>query len=161
MCRPDVAVLTLIGLEHTQGLGDHDSIEREEGDIFDGLSPSGIAICNGDDQRVMRQIELRELKTRHVTFGCEKAVDYFVSHQLGQNLDRILVSIQRSKLVGAGTLTFESKLLGKPGAMAAAAALAVVESLGMAIDPSQVQSAFLRHNLGEAGRLNWSGSTKT
>lgn len=88
-----------------------------------------------------------------MTFGCETNVDYFVTHQLSRNLDRISISIQRSNRVGGGSLMFESKLLGMPGAMAAAAALAVVETLGAAIDQSCLSSVFLRDNLGEAGRL--------
>lgn len=62
VCQPNVAVLTLVGLEHTEGLGDIDSIEQEEGSIFAALSPNSVAIGNGDDQRVIRQILRRTSK---------------------------------------------------------------------------------------------------
>ena len=38
--EPDVAVLTVIGLEHAEGLGDLDAIEAEEGSAFSHLTPS-------------------------------------------------------------------------------------------------------------------------
>jgi UDP-N-acetylmuramoyl-tripeptide--D-alanyl-D-alanine ligase len=44
MTAPDLAVLTLIGIEHSEGLGDLSGIEREEGEIWSGLaarSPPG------------------------------------------------------------------------------------------------------------------------
>lgn len=151
ICQPNLAVLTLIGLEHSEGLGDIDRIEQEEGDIFRGLVSGGTAIGNGDDQRVLRQMIHGRSGSRCVTFGRERGVDYFVTHQLGQNLDRNHVEIQRSDRVGGGKLTFESRLLGMPGAMAVSAALAVAEALNLSIDQRLVQSAYLREDLGEAG----------
>ena len=34
LCKPHIAVLTLIGLEHTEGLSDLDGVEWEEGRVF-------------------------------------------------------------------------------------------------------------------------------
>jgi len=153
VCQPDVAVLTLIGLEHTEGLGDLDGIEAEEGDIFGILAPGSVAIGNGDDRRVVRQLARRALQARQVTYGCEQFVDYSATHQPGQHIDTTSIGIQRSERTGGGRLVFESTLLGKPGALAAAAAVAVAESLGPPIDDARVGQALFRNNLGEAGRL--------
>jgi UDP-N-acetylmuramoyl-tripeptide--D-alanyl-D-alanine ligase len=153
VCQPNVAVLTLIGLEHTEGLGDIDSIEAEEGDIFGALAPGAIAIGNGDDHRVLRQMGRGRSNARRVTFGYGNNVDYCVTHQIGRSLDSTEIGVQRSNAMGEGKLTFESRLLGMPGAMAAAAALAVAESLGSAINQRLVESVWMREDLGEAGRL--------
>ena len=159
LCQPDMAVLTLIGLEHSQGLGDIDDIEREEGDMLGSLRPGGTAIGNGDDRRVLRQMNQRAPSARRVTFGCQREVDYCTTRRLGPDLGRSSIDIQRSARVGGGQLRFQSTLVGLPGAMAAAAALAVVESLGIPVNSGLAQSAFVREQLGEAGRTS-SDSTR-
>lgn len=151
LCQPDIAVLTVIGLEHSQGLGDIDDIECEEGDILGSLRPGGTAIGNGDDRRIARQMKQRASDERCLTFGCQRDVDYCTTRRLGPDLGRSSIDIQRSAGVGGGQLRFETTLLGLPGAMAVAAALAVVESLGIPVDSGLAQSAFVREQLGEAG----------
>lgn len=153
LCRPDVGILTLIGLEHSEGLGDLDSIEREEGEIFRPLGESGVAVGNGDDARVVRQMSALAQDARHVTYGCSPTVDYSISHHLSESLDRTLITIQRSQRVGGGHLQFESGLLGMPGAFATAAAVAAFETLGPAVRIPLASAAFGRERLGEAGRL--------
>src|SRR5688500_14604033 len=49
MAQPDVAVITNVGAEHLEGLGDLDGVRREETSIVTGLSPRGCLIVNGDD----------------------------------------------------------------------------------------------------------------
>ncbi len=66
--EPDVSLLTLIDMEHTEGLGDLDGVEREEGDLFQRLSPEGAAIGNVDDVRVARQLE-RARVARKLGYG--------------------------------------------------------------------------------------------
>jgi UDP-N-acetylmuramoyl-tripeptide--D-alanyl-D-alanine ligase len=152
VCRPDVAILTLVGLEHTEGLGDIDSIEEEEGDIFGVLATAGVAVGNGDDPRVKRQLARKAANSRQVLYGVEPGVDYQVAHHASQ-LDRVSVVVERSQRLGGGRLNLESKLLGRPGAMAVAAAIAASESLGMSVEQSHAMSAWLGDDIGEAGRL--------
>ncbi len=154
VCQPSVALLTLIGLEHTEGLGDIDSIEKEEGDIFGSLDAGGVAIGNGDDNRVKRQIVQRAVSARQVLYGTGgRGLDYQVAHEATRLLDKISIVVQRSERLGGGSLKLESKLLGKPGAMAVAAAIAAIESLGISIDENNAVSAWSGENIGEAGRL--------
>jgi UDP-N-acetylmuramoyl-tripeptide--D-alanyl-D-alanine ligase len=153
LCEPNLALLTLIGLEHSEGLGDLDCIEREEGEIYKALLNGGVAIGNGDDARVTHQMTEGASRARRITFGCSNVVDYSVSHRLAENLDRTVIDIQRSQKVGGGHVTFESALLGMPGALAATAAVAAFESLGARVEPAHVAAAFGREQLGEDGRL--------
>ena len=153
LCQPDSAVLTLIGLEHSEGLGDLEGIEREEGALFEALRDRGVAIGNGDDERVQRQMAVRATGHQQITYGCRQPVDYSVAQELSDNLDLTAISIQRSKSVGGGRFTFESALLGMPGALAAAAAVAALEAQGVKVDPELASIAYGRAHLGEAGRL--------
>ncbi|HYJ11762.1 MAG TPA: UDP-N-acetylmuramoyl-tripeptide--D-alanyl-D-alanine ligase, partial [Polyangiaceae bacterium] len=56
MVQPDAALLTLIGYEHTEGLGDLDGVEAEEGALFAHLPRAAVALGNSDDARVARQL---------------------------------------------------------------------------------------------------------
>src|SRR2546423_2770244 len=55
MALPDIAVVTNIGAEHLEGLGDIDGVRREESCIVKGLNPKGCLIVNGDDEKFLTQ----------------------------------------------------------------------------------------------------------
>ena len=153
VCSPNISVLTLIGLEHTEGLGDLDGVEQEEGHIFAALADGGMAIGNGDDPRVIRQMQLVRNPGQRRTYGTQPTADYFVQQQVAHGLDRTLVTIRRGDHLGQEPLALETRLLGTPGALAVAAAVAVVEALGLTIDVDCANAELMRGNLGEAGRL--------
>jgi UDP-N-acetylmuramoyl-tripeptide--D-alanyl-D-alanine ligase len=54
ICSPNVAVITNIGPAHLEGLGSIDGVMREKGDLLANLRPSGKAVLNADDPRVMQ-----------------------------------------------------------------------------------------------------------
>jgi UDP-N-acetylmuramoyl-tripeptide--D-alanyl-D-alanine ligase len=153
LCMPQVAVLTLIGLEHTEGLIDLDGVEWEEGRVFAALTGDAMAIGNGDDERVMNQLSQIRDPNRRRTFGCQRPADYHATHQVADSLDHTSICIRRSDRAGGGQLSLDTRLLGLPGAMAVTAAVAVAETLGLGIDPDCVNAALMRSNLGETGRL--------
>ncbi len=47
--RPDIAVITNIGTSHIEFLGSQEGILKAKTEIFEGLSPNGKVILNGDD----------------------------------------------------------------------------------------------------------------
>lgn len=47
--KPDVAILTCAAKAHLSGFGDLKGVSRAKGEIFQGLSPRGIAVINADD----------------------------------------------------------------------------------------------------------------
>lgn len=49
---PDIAVLVNAGTAHVELLGSPDAILAAKSEIFDGLSPDGWAVINGDDSRM-------------------------------------------------------------------------------------------------------------
>ena len=51
MVRPDIAVITNVGDAHIENLGNtRQGILRAKCEIFDNLTPEGIAVLNGDDE---------------------------------------------------------------------------------------------------------------
>ena len=150
MAAPNVGVLTLIGYEHTEGLGDLDGVEAEEGALFAHLG-AGIAVGNADDERVARQ--LSKAHGRRVSYGQGPDVDYcFRVLELSASGSDLEV---RRRLAGLERTTrFRIAALGDAGAYAACAALAAVETLlGRELPAEMLGAAFGSSLASEAGRL--------
>jgi UDP-N-acetylmuramoyl-tripeptide--D-alanyl-D-alanine ligase len=153
VCEPDVAVLTLIGLEHAEGLGDLDAIEAEEGALFSALREGGAAIANGDDFRARRRLEACTADKR-VSYGTEPATDYRVIERRSRDTGGSTLLVERSAARGGGRLAIETSLLGLAGALSSVAALATAETLAsLALEPALVSRALGEPSVGESGRL--------
>jgi UDP-N-acetylmuramoyl-tripeptide--D-alanyl-D-alanine ligase len=50
--EPDAACITLIAAEHLEFLGSLDNVAKANGEILEGLKPSGVFVVNADDARV-------------------------------------------------------------------------------------------------------------
>ena len=151
MAAPDLGVLTLIGYEHTEGLGDLDGVEAEEGALFAELGEASVALGNIDDERVSRQ--LGKAPGRRVSYGQRADADYrfrvLAISELGSDLE-----VGR-RLGGRDVTTaFRISTLGDAGAYAACAALAAVETLlGRELSAETCSAAFASAVASEAGRL--------
>ncbi len=53
IARPDVCVITNIGNCHLENLGTRDGVLKAKTEIFSGLSKDGVAILNGDDDKLI------------------------------------------------------------------------------------------------------------
>lgn len=153
--QPDVAVLTLVGLEHSAGLGDLDAIEQEEGALFGAVPAGGIAVANGDDERAVRQLE-RSPARRRYRYGCTPGCDCRVVGRtaLGQGTTRIDLERSRGASGRREQLSLETALVGYPGALAVAAAVTVADQiLGEPVALECLRRAFLGQAVMEPGRL--------
>ncbi len=147
---PNVAILTLVDLEHTEGLGDLDAIEREEGALLAAVGTAGAAVANVDDLRARRQLGRSRARTR---LGYGRAADssYRIAARQSVGLDASLIRVARPH---APPLEFRCRLCGEPGALAATAAIAVVELMtGRSLGAAEVEAAFDAADVAEAGRL--------
>lgn len=77
---PDLGVLTLIELEHSEGLGELDAIEQEEGALLRALPPGGAAIANADCVRSARQLVLAGAR-RKIGYGTRGAAQYRITRR--------------------------------------------------------------------------------
>lgn len=55
IARPDVALVTNVGLAHVEFLGSREEIAQEKGDLYAALSADGVAIANLDDELATAQ----------------------------------------------------------------------------------------------------------
>lgn len=151
MSAPDLAVLTLIGIEHSAGLGDLDGIEREEADIWSGLAPEGLALANADDPRVQRTLPAIQ-PHRALSYGYALGANYCLRERTANALGGSRLRIDRRTSFTQDSITLDTALLGDAGAYASLAALAVGEWIAQAaLEPASVSAALSA--AGEPGRL--------
>jgi len=85
IARPDLCVMTNIGLCHLEFLGDRDGVLRAKSEIFDFAAEGAKAIVNGDDDK------LRTLKSREnldvTLFGMESGNDIYAKNVENLGLD--------------------------------------------------------------------------
>jgi UDP-N-acetylmuramoyl-tripeptide--D-alanyl-D-alanine ligase len=145
--EPDATVLTLIGIEHSEGLGDLDGIEVEEGAAFRLLRAGATAVGNADDLRVRRQLDnAGAVKRIGYGFGAGLAVRA-VARELRGAFQQCLTLEGRF-----GRLVLDVPLLGEAGAYAALAAVAVLDALSLPFPAASSLSEALGR-AGEPGRL--------
>lgn len=148
--EPDLGIVTLIGLEHTQGLGRLEEVEREEGSLFEALLREAAALGNGDDPRVLRQLERAQGRVR-LRYGFGEGLEYRI---LERSLGQLGPSRIRLGRPGRDELILTCPLLGRPGAYALAAGVAAAETLsGEALSAARLDAAFAGVEVGEPGRL--------
>jgi len=72
--KPDIAVITNIGLSHIEKLGSRQNILKAKMEIFEGLRENGTVILNGDDNLLNGLRDLLRFKT--VYYGMGEGLDY-------------------------------------------------------------------------------------
>lgn len=72
--KPDIAIITNIGLSHIEKLGSRQNILKAKMEILEGLKEKGLVILNGDDNLLNGLKDL--LKYRTVFYGMEDGLDY-------------------------------------------------------------------------------------
>src|SRR5438552_11353710 len=73
MAQPDVAVITNVGAEHLEFLGDLMGVRRENATVISGLNPKGLLVVNGDDAELLDAVSTYPGKI--VTFGFKETND--------------------------------------------------------------------------------------
>lgn len=155
--EPDIGVVTLIDYEHSEGIGDLDAIEAEEGDLLRGLGAGGLAIGNVDDPRVARQLECARESGRGVeSYGKSQTARYRLKRREPAGLHGARLLAARPGF--GGEIEFRTSLLGYPGALASLCAVlvadAVSERLGLSPGTPELFSHALESpEVGENGRL--------
>jgi UDP-N-acetylmuramoyl-tripeptide--D-alanyl-D-alanine ligase len=151
--EPNVGVLTLVDIEHSEGLGTIDEIEEEEGALLRALPKNGSAIVNGDDERAVRQL-LKATARKKLAYGTRGAADYRVLRREGVGIGGSAVVIERPRGRGRETIALEVPLIGLPGALSVAAAVAAADRVaGRSVPKERLARALSKEVLGEPGRL--------
>ncbi len=73
IARPDIAIVTNVGVAHLEVFGSWDRIVEASGEPVEGLGPDGVAVLNADDAVVAGYAG--RTHGRVVTFGCASDAD--------------------------------------------------------------------------------------
>ena len=132
---PDVAIVTNVGPTHLERFGSIEATEAIKGLLPASLSPDGVAILNGDDERVRRMRTRTSART--LLFGLGEDVDLRATEIVTHGLDGIGFTLHLPD-APAG-IPIRTPLAGAHHAMTALAAAAVAHVAGYA--PSEIAEA--------------------
>lgn len=142
--RPDVALVTNVGLAHAEGVGGPEGIMHEKGAVYRALDASGIAIVNADDPLAMRAAA----GTRAglvITFGTADSADYRLAArepEEGGGAHVTIVCSRENVGLAPRILTVRFPLPGAAAALDLAAALAAQEAAsGVELTIPQLEAA--------------------
>ena len=125
IAQPDIAVITNVGAEHLEGLGDLMGVRQEEASIIKGLDADGMLVVNGDDRDLLEAVH--HYPGQRVTFGFNDSNDLFASNVVCDNTGvRFNLNKSRREVF--------VPLLGRHTACNALAAIAVGRKMGLRED---------------------------
>lgn len=91
VARPNICVITNIGLCHLEFLGDRDGVLKAKSEIFDFAAKNAKAIVNGDDDKLITLTSREDLDV--TTFGMEPSNDVYAKKVENLGLDGLKCSI--------------------------------------------------------------------
>ena len=145
IARPDICVITNIGVAHMENLGSRDGILRAKTEMFAYMNPAGTIILNGDDDKLRGFVPENGLAP--VYFGLDGACQFHAENVVSRGL----------KGTDAEFITPSSRLkahINIPGAHMVHNALAGL-AVGYALDMTDEEIARgIEANVPIAGRNN-------
>jgi UDP-N-acetylmuramoyl-tripeptide--D-alanyl-D-alanine ligase len=84
IARPDIAIITMIGVSHISTLGSKEAIAKAKLEILTGMNPEGILICNGDEPLIKIGLSELNVPQRHYT-----------SYNLGNPVITIIIPLNK------------------------------------------------------------------
>lgn len=85
IAKPDVCIITNVGMCHLENLGDRDGVLKAKTEIFDFMNPNGSIIVNGDDDKLITVGDVNGIEP--MRFGTDNSFDVWVENveSLGLN----------------------------------------------------------------------------
>jgi len=124
MLKPDVAVVTMIRLEHVGKFRTLEAVAQEKRALVDALKPDGIAVLNCDDPLVLAMAS--GAKCRIATFGQAENADYRATDVGAAYPEPLRFSLRWR----GGVLDLQTPFPGEQFWLPAAAAVATALELG-------------------------------
>lgn len=133
LLSPDVAVVTMISMEHYSAFKTREAIAKEKSALVSSLPSSGLAILNADDPLVMGMAA--QTSARIVTYGWSEAADYRVMRVAGKFPETLTVYLKHKE----DTFEIHTKFYGDHFWLPVAAAAAAAIELGLSVEQVQKQ----------------------
>ncbi len=129
IATPDIALITMVTLQHPEGMGDLDDIAREKGEILNALKKNGSAVLPKDDEYFHYWESLLQGQ-EIITFGFDPGSDVTAT-KLGKN-DQGYVNAEIKTPMG--TFNIQLNLLGRHNIYNALASAAVAVAAGLPLN---------------------------
>ncbi len=142
VARPDIAVITSVGVAHLETMGSVEAIAREKGSLLDFLPPGGTAILNRDDAHVAAMRAREDVHYIYVSAAGAPDADIRaenVTYDANGCAFDVILRADRSGTVGRGggtphtSLRVQTPLLGEHNITNLLLAIAVGHAAGLAL----------------------------
>ncbi len=130
IARPEVAVITNVGLAHIEGLGSVEAVRDAKGEILEAMPPGGVAVLSNEDPHS------RVLAERHEAAG-GRVIRFGFSPQSDFRADEVHVSAGGTRFTlrcADGESGVRIKALGRHNVLNALAAAACASTMGITLD---------------------------
>ncbi len=128
VCRPDVAVITNVGLEHLEKLGDLEGVAREEASIGPFVVDGGTLVLPADAPELLQAV--RSSKAQRILVG-KRDANVVGELQADLMATDVVESVNGTTFSINGRGSFHLPLLGEHNAVNALMAVAVARRLGL------------------------------
>ncbi len=134
MVKPDMAVVTTIGVAHIEFMETQENIRRQKLSIVHSMKEGGTLFLNGDDPLLKNAVEEEHLTCRTLFYGTEDWCDYYAKDiSYGEDsTDFVFVH-------GKEEIPVHLKTLGKHNVRNCVAALAVAYENGISMEQAAKQ----------------------
>lgn len=130
MLKPDMAVVTMVRLEHFSKFRTLEAVAQEKKALVEALSPGGLAILNADDPHVLAMAA--DARCRVVTFGQAETANYRVTGIHAAYPDLLGFSLRWP----GGVMDLQTPFPGEQFWLPAAAA--IVAALELGVPPEKI-----------------------
>lgn len=125
LLRPDVAIVTLIDLEHYSIFRTREAVAAEKGTLVSNVRPGGFALLNADDAHVMAMAA--RTAERIVTFGQAPGADYRATDIHAAFPQRLRLTVEWK----GGSLSLQTRYAAEHFWLPVTAAVAAALELGV------------------------------
>lgn len=136
LARPEIGIIVNVGPTHLERLGSIERIAQAKSELVEALPPTGLAVLNGDDGRVLKMADLA--KARVITFGSQPHCDFRATELVSRGLH----GIEFTAVWHDRSIRISTSMLGKHSIYPCLAALAV--GLEMGLSPEEAASRLKR-----------------
>lgn len=136
IAKPDICIITNIGLCHLENLKSRDGILKAKTEIFTSMNPEGMVILNGDDDKLSTIKEVYGKKT--VFFGVDNRQEIYADSIENLGLEGVSCCIHHVKTVN-GTESFAVRIPVAGQHMVYNAMAAAAAGAAMGLTAEQIQ----------------------
>ena len=128
VARPDIGVITNVGVSHIENLGSREGILKAKSEIFNYMEEDGVAVLNADDDMLYTIKDKIKQKTNW--FGIKNHVEYFAKDIETKGIEGINANLS----ISGQDIQVSIKIPGEHMVLNAICAAAVGNILGLGLD---------------------------